>query len=55
MFVLYKNNKAFLRGKYWEDLVDFVEELKDLNKKFVDRREFVVKSDNEILYNWIKR
>lgn len=55
MFVLYKNNKAILRGKYWEDLVYFVEELKDLNKKFVDRREFVVKSDNEILYNWIKR
>lgn len=55
MFVLYKNNKPILRGRYWEDLVDFVEELKELNKKYVDRREFVVKSNDEILYNWNRR
>lgn len=55
MFILYKNNKPILRGRYWEELVDFVEELKELNKKFVDRREFVVKSYDEVLHSWKRR
>ena len=55
MFILYKNNKPILRGRYWEDLVDFIEELKELNKKFVDRREFVVKSNDEVLHSWRRR
>lgn len=38
---LYKNDKLLLRGM-WEDLVDFVEELKELNPKFVNRKEFKV-------------
>lgn len=55
MFVLYKNGKGILCSRYWEDLVDFVEELKNLNKKFVDRRDFVVKSGNEVLYCWKRK
>lgn len=55
MFVLYRNEKAILVGKYWEDLVDFVNELKELNKRYVDRRDFVVKSGDEILYSWKRK
>lgn len=56
MFTLYKNGKPLLNAKYWEDLVDFVEELKKCNnKKFVDRREFEVKSYNETIYFWSRR
>lgn len=38
---LYKNDKLLLRGM-WEDLESLVEELKKLNPRFVDRREFKV-------------
>ena len=31
--ILYKNDKAILLGKYYEDLIDFVEELKKIDKK----------------------
>ena len=56
MFVLYKNDKPLLHCKYWEDLVEFVEELKRINnKEFVDRREFTVKSGNEVLYRWHRK
>lgn len=51
-FALYKNNKILGVGKYFEDLEDFVEELKRLNKNFVDRREFKIKSGNEIIREW---
>ncbi len=53
MFTLYKNNKALLNAKYCEDLVDFVEELKELNKKYVDR--FVIKSYEEVFYSWNRK
>lgn len=56
MFTLYKNGKALLNAKHWEDLVYFVEELKKCNnKKFVDRREFIVKSYNEVIYRWNRK
>ena len=56
MFTLYKNNKPLLNAKYWEDLVEFVEELKKCNnKKFVDRREFTVKSFDEVIYYWNRK
>lgn len=55
MFTLYKNNKPILNGRYWEDFVEFVEELKKLNKNFVDRREFSVKSYEEVLYSWNRK
>lgn len=52
---LYKNNKLLLRGM-WEDLENFVEELKDLNKKYVDRRDFKIISPNgEILKEWFRK
>lgn len=34
--ILYKNDKVFLYG-LWEDLIDFVEEVKKLNSKFCYR------------------
>lgn len=42
---LYKNGVLLLRGMR-EDLENFVEELKDCNKKWIDRTEFEIK-DNE--------
>lgn len=55
MFTLCKNGRALLCARYWEDLVTFVEELKQLNKKYVDRREFTVKSCNEVMYSWSRK
>lgn len=52
---LYKNNKCLLRGM-WEDLENFVEELKELNKNFVDRREFKIYSPTgELLKEWSRK
>lgn len=52
---LYKDNKLLLRGM-WEDLENFVEELKELNPKFVDRRDFkILTVDGCILKNWNRK
>lgn len=52
---LYKNDKCILRGM-WEDLENFVEELKELNSRFVDRKEFkIVSPSGEILKTWNRR
>lgn len=52
---LYKNNKCLLRGMY-EDLIDFVEELKELNPKYVDRKEFkVISPSGDILKQWFRK
>lgn len=52
---LYKNDKCILRGM-WEDLENFVEELKELNPRFVDRKEFkIVSLSGEILKTWNRR
>lgn len=52
---LYKNDKLLLRGM-WEDLENFVEELKLLNPRFVDRREFkVVFTDGTICKEWKRK
>ena len=52
---LYKNNKCLLRGIY-EDLIDFVEELKELNPKYVDRKEFkVISPSGDILKQWFRK
>lgn len=52
---LYKNDKLLLRGM-WEDLVDFVEELKELNPKFVDRKDFkVLDSEGYVLKEWFRK
>lgn len=53
--LLYKNDKLLMIGIH-EDLENFVEELKELNKRFVDRREFKVVSQNgDILKQWIRK
>ena len=55
-FGLYKNNKLLFVARYWEDLDEFVEELKRLNKKYVDRREFTIRTgENEILKSWNRK
>lgn len=52
---LYKNDKLLLRGM-WEDLVDFVEELKESNPKFVNRKEFkVLDSEGYVLKEWFRK
>ena len=52
---LYKNDKLLMRGMY-EDLEKFVEELKELNKKFVDRREFkVISPSGDVLKQWFRK
>ena len=52
---LYKNDKCILRGIY-EDLENFVEELKELNPKFVDRKEFkIISPSGDILKAWNRR
>lgn len=52
---LYKNDKCILRGM-WEDLENFVEELKELNPRFVDRKEFkIVSPSGDILKTWNRR
>lgn len=52
---LYKNNKLLLRGMR-EDLESFVEELKILNPKYVDRREFkIISPTGELIKGWFRR
>ena len=52
---LYKNNKILLRGMR-EDLENFVEELKILNSKYVDRREFkIISPTGELIKEWYRR
>ena len=52
---LYKNDKCILRWM-WEDLENFVEELKELNPRFVDRKEFkIVSPSGNILKIWNRR
>lgn len=54
-FALYKNDKILGVAKYFEDLEDFVEELKRLNKNRVDRREFKIVSGDQIIKEWEKK
>ena len=52
---LYKKNKLLLRGM-WEELENFVEELKELNPKFVDRRGFkIFDPSGYVLKIWKRR
>ena len=52
---LYKDNKLLLRGM-WEDLESFVEELKELNPKFVDRRDFkILTVDGCVMKKWTRK
>ena len=52
---LYKNDKLLLKGM-WEDLEQFVEDLKELNKNYVDIREFkILTSDGYIIKEWYRK
>lgn len=52
---LYKNNKLLLRGLR-EDLESFVEELKELNPNFVDRREFkIIDFEGITIKEWFRK
>ena len=55
MFNLYKNNKLILSAPYWEDLVDLVNILKKYNKNFINRKIFVIKCNNNVIYSWKKK
>lgn len=52
MFSLYKNGKILLNATYWEDLVSFVEIMKQYNKRFINRKDYVVKCNNDVIYSW---
>lgn len=53
--LLYKNNKLLLRGMM-EDLENFVEELKELNPNFVNRKEFKILSPTgELIKEWYRK
>ncbi len=52
---LYREDKLILEGM-WEDLVNFVEELKELNPKTIDRKDFKVKdSEGFIIKEWKRK
>ena len=55
MFKLYKKEKLLLTAPYCEDLVSFVEIMKKYNKNFINRKEFKVKCNNEIIYKWKRK
>jgi len=55
MFCLYKKGKLLLTAPYWEDLVSFVEIIKKYNKNFINRKEYVVKCNNDVMYSWNKK
>lgn len=55
MFDLYKNKKLIAKFKYWEDAVDFIEELKRLNPNEIDRRDYKVKSNRDVIKEWHRK
>lgn len=55
MFKLYKNGKLLLVAPYWEDLVNFVEIIKKYNKKFINRKDFIIKCNDELFYYWKRK
>lgn len=55
MFTLYKKGKILLTAPYWEDLVNFVEIVKEYNKKTINRKEFVVMYNTDVIYSWKRR
>lgn len=52
---LHRKDKLLLRGMR-EDLENFVEELKELNPRFVDRRDFkIIDTEGYILKEWKRK
>lgn len=54
-FALCRNNKIIGVAKYFEDLEYFVEELKRLNPKIIDRRDFKIISGSETIKEWKRK
>lgn len=54
-FSLMKNNKILCVAKYFEDLEYFVEELKRLNKSTINRTEFKIVSQSEVIKEWKRK
>lgn len=54
-FALCRNNKIIGVSKYFEDLEYFVEELKRLNPKTIDRRDFRIISGSETIKEWKRK
>ena len=52
---LYKKEKLLLVAPYWEDLVNFVEIIKKYNKKFINRKDFIIKCNDELFYYWKRK
>ena len=55
MFTLYKKGKVLLTAPYWEDLVNFVEIMKKYNKNIINRKDFIVMCNNDVMYSWKKK
>lgn len=55
MFTLYKKGKLLLISPYLEDLVSFVEIIKQYNKNFINRKDFIVKCNNKTVYFWKRK
>lgn len=57
MFGLCVNDKVIAKSRHWEDLVSFIEELKELNKKQCDRRNYkiITIGTGEIMHQWFRR
>lgn len=54
-FTLYKNGIILLTSPYCEDLISFVEIIKRYNKKFINRKDFVIKNNGIIVYSWKRK
>lgn len=54
-FALCKKGKILGVAKYFEDLEYFVEELKRLNPKTIDKRDFKIVSGTEIIKEWKRK
>lgn len=55
MFELWAFNKMIARGKHWEDIEDFINELKKLNPNTVDRRNYKVICNGDVYVEWKRR
>jgi hypothetical protein len=52
MFELWAFNKMIARGKHWEDIEDFINELKKLNPNTVDRKNYKIMCNGEVIVDW---
>ena len=55
MFELWAFGKKIANGKHWEDIEDFINELKELNPNTVDRRNYKVLYDGIIYAEWKRK